>query len=495
MPAAPTVPPRNALVGRPGLVLVVAAVLGCVAGLAAGVASGPLWLDEALSVEIARLPLAQLPDALRQDGSPPLYYLLLKGWMAVFGDGTVAVRLLSVVLVPVALVLVHRLGEHVAGRAGGRAGLVVLAALPWTMRYGSETRMYALVVVLVLAGALALRAVHVTGSRRAVAALALCSAALLLTHYWSLFLLTAVGLVHLPALVRRRRAAVQVVLALALGALLFTPWVPSLLFQAAHTGAPWADPVTPLELLRTPRYWGGGRVGTRTVFAVIAVPLAVVAVQRAGLARWGGAVVLLTLVLAWTTVALGGGAYTGRYTAVVVPVVALLVGLGALALGGRWPPLIALTAVTAVGVVTGVPAAGHPRSATASVVAALRQAAEPGDMVVYCPDQLGPAVARELGSGYDQLVYPTLASPERIDWVDYEARQDAVEPADVARRIDARGAGRQLFLLAASGHRTFEGDCEALLAVLQERRGRGEQLQLRADPGRTMPVLFRFPPD
>ena len=453
--------------------------------------SGPLWLDEALSVEIAALPLAELHSALRQDGAPPLYYLLLKAWTALVGGSTVAVRLLSVSLVGVALLLVHRLGGHVAGRAGARAGVVVLATLPWTLRYGSETRMYALVVVLVLAGALALRAVHTTGSRRSVAALALAAAALLLTHYWSLFLLTSVGLVHLPALARRRPAAVRVVTALAVAGLLFTPWVPTLLFQAARTGAPWADPVTPLDLLRVPAFWGGGGAGSRTVLAVLVVPLAVVAVVRLRTARPVGAVVVLTLGLAFATVALGGGAWTGRYTAVVVPLAALLVGMGALALGGYWRPLLALTTLTAVGLVTGLPAAGQPRSTTPQVVAALRTAGPPGGLVAYCPDQLGPPVARELGAGYDQVVYPTLEPPQRIDWVDYAARQRAADPAAVAAQIDARADGRRVFVLADFQHRTFEGHCEGLLAALERRRGPAERLH--AGPRSTSPVLYRFP--
>ena len=54
-----------------------------------------LWLDEALSVNIAKVPLGQLPNALRHDGSPPLYYLLLHWWIAVVGAGDVAVRALS----------------------------------------------------------------------------------------------------------------------------------------------------------------------------------------------------------------------------------------------------------------------------------------------------------------------------------------------------------------------------------------------------------------
>ena len=44
------------------------------------VASSALWLDEALSVNIARLPLGDLQEALKRDGAPPLYYVLLHFW-------------------------------------------------------------------------------------------------------------------------------------------------------------------------------------------------------------------------------------------------------------------------------------------------------------------------------------------------------------------------------------------------------------------------------
>ncbi len=57
-------------------------------------------------------------------------------------------RLPTVLMVPVALLLTYRLGASLGGRAAGRAAVIVLTALPWTMRYGSETRMYLLVLVL-----------------------------------------------------------------------------------------------------------------------------------------------------------------------------------------------------------------------------------------------------------------------------------------------------------------------------------------------------------
>src|ERR687893_1209151 len=53
------------------------------------------WIDEGLSVGIADRPLGEIPDALRRDGSPPLYYVVLHVWMQVAGTSEEAARALS----------------------------------------------------------------------------------------------------------------------------------------------------------------------------------------------------------------------------------------------------------------------------------------------------------------------------------------------------------------------------------------------------------------
>ena len=59
-----------------------------------GLQSG-YWIDEGIAVGIASHDFSDIPSALSMDGSPPLYYLLLHGWMAVAGDGEAAARSLS----------------------------------------------------------------------------------------------------------------------------------------------------------------------------------------------------------------------------------------------------------------------------------------------------------------------------------------------------------------------------------------------------------------
>jgi len=56
-----------------------------------------LWLDECGAVLMAASPQGLLHE-LARDNNPPLYFLLLKGWIGVFGLGEVAVRSMSAVI-------------------------------------------------------------------------------------------------------------------------------------------------------------------------------------------------------------------------------------------------------------------------------------------------------------------------------------------------------------------------------------------------------------
>lgn len=74
----------------------------------------------------------------------PLYLVLLKGWMALVGDGEGAIRILSALLGSVGLVLFYRAGLRLVGRAAALAGLALLAVSPYFLWYSQEARNYAL---------------------------------------------------------------------------------------------------------------------------------------------------------------------------------------------------------------------------------------------------------------------------------------------------------------------------------------------------------------
>src|SRR4051794_1732263 len=55
-----------------------------------------LWYDEASSWQTATFPFHEMMASVRLNVHMPLYYLLLKVWMAVFGESAAALRGFSV---------------------------------------------------------------------------------------------------------------------------------------------------------------------------------------------------------------------------------------------------------------------------------------------------------------------------------------------------------------------------------------------------------------
>ena len=121
-----------------------------------------MWLDEALTVNVARLPLGDLRAALEHDGAPPLYYVLLHVWTGVFGAGNARrdrCRRCSASAVGWAVVRGRRLV------APDRVVVVVVTATnPYLIRYATEARMYMLEVLLVVCGIVVVRG-HSSGRR------------------------------------------------------------------------------------------------------------------------------------------------------------------------------------------------------------------------------------------------------------------------------------------------------------------------------------------
>src|SRR4029077_3331477 len=122
----PTVPPmlsgdlgdldrQLALRGQVRVIVAVGIAMVVVFGIVLRfMTTSSLWLDEALTVDISRLPLHQIVPALKRDGAPPAYYVLLHFWIRFFGDSDVATRslsgVLSVITLPVAWLAARRLG-------------------------------------------------------------------------------------------------------------------------------------------------------------------------------------------------------------------------------------------------------------------------------------------------------------------------------------------------------------------------------------------------
>jgi mannosyltransferase len=518
---APRSPEPIARGTRRSRLIGVAVAVAVVAGVALRFwTTSELWLDEALTVNIARLPLRDIPETLRHDGAPPLYYFLLHGWMRLFGEGDLAVRSLSAVFGIASLPVVWLATRRLTDRTVAWTAVVLMATSPFGIRFGTEGRMYTLLTLLALLGYLALVSALDAPTRPRLAALAVATGLLLLTHYWALYLVGATG-VLLFVLARRgphalaarsashAPAARRALGAMAIGSLLFVPWAPSFVSQLQHTGTPWADPATFKAMVNAVSEFAGGGTDAGRGLALIIFALAGLAVFGRAVDRFhieldlrtrprgrGLAITITATLLIGIVAGLATqSAYAARYTAVVFGLFIILIALGTTAFADRRMRYGVIAVAAVLGLWGGTENVTDQRTQAAPVAAAIATLGRAGDVVAYCPDQLGPAVDRLLRPGFVQLTYPRGRGPQRVDWVDYEERLKHADPVAFADRLDAlAGPHHDVFLAWSGGYRTHQEVCEKIVGRLAALRETTRPVQARPRKFFEYIELNRFQP-
>jgi mannosyltransferase len=420
------------------------------------------WIDEGLSVGIADRPLSDIPGVLRQDGSPPLYYLLLHFWLSVAGRSEESVHGLSVVFALLCVPVAFWAGGLLFGRRAAWIAAVLAALNPFLTQYAQEGRMYALVALLGLVSltcwlqAFTADAPDSRGVRRAPAiGFAVAFAAMLYTHNWALFFGAATGiawlvLVWLARGEERKRLLRTGLLAYGGALLLYAPWIPNTLYQAAHTGAPWAKAPSLAALASVPARLLGEEAEI-AIFLAGGMGVAALLGRREAdrLTTTGRAVLallivsVLTIVLAWLGSQLSP-AWANRYLAVGVGPFLLLSAAG-LAAAGR----LGLVGLMLVAVLWAIDGAPSTKSNVRDVAEAIAPSLRPGDLVVSTQPEQVSVLRYYLPRG---LRYASLTGPVPdvgvTDWRDGVDRLRATSPAkDLRPLLDALPPGRRLVLV------------------------------------------------
>lgn len=130
-----------------------------------GLGRRQLWRDEHATWWAAALSWSELKQLVSSvDAVLAPYYVLMHGWIRLFGASASALRLPSTLALALCALLVVRLGQRLFGaRVGLTAGLL-FAATPSVSAYAHEARPYALALLASVASALALlRAIDAPG--------------------------------------------------------------------------------------------------------------------------------------------------------------------------------------------------------------------------------------------------------------------------------------------------------------------------------------------
>jgi len=151
----------------------------------------PLWADEAVSVEAARLPLRALGHyLLHVELNMGLYHLLLHGWLHLGGSEAFA-RVPSVVFALATLPVVFSLARRLFDSRTAAVGVVLLSVNVAYVGHAREARSYSLALLLVTASTFWLvRAVH-EGRRGDWALFAVSTALAVYAHLFAALVLPA----------------------------------------------------------------------------------------------------------------------------------------------------------------------------------------------------------------------------------------------------------------------------------------------------------------
>jgi uncharacterized membrane protein len=456
-------------------------------------ASSLLWLDEAQSVNIAKAPLREIPTLLKQDGAPPLYYFLLHFWMSLFGTSDAAVRSLSGVISIVTVVLAFFVIRRVWGSEIGLISAVFIASSPFAIYYATETRMYSLVMLLVVLGIGALSKLFERQSLANWSAVTLVAALLAYTQYWSFYLLIVLAIWMAFVSLRAQSAADRksgrlTLLGFAGAGILFLPWLPTFLYQRKHTGTPWGDPPNFLTAAVAVFHFHSNQAlqvplsdvrqrGMELIFILLFF-LALVGTSNTAYrfrlnwrteprGRFLAWVVFGTLVLGVVVSHFTNNAYTPRYGAVVYVPLLVFLGVG-IAYFRQAFVRVGLVVVIAVGFFIGAYQEIHTqRTQAQQVVSALTAHAVPGDVAIFCPDELGPTVLRVLPSGTVHSVgYPRFVPPDIVDWVDYNSVLFHTNPSGFVAKAEALAGLNRVWLVWSPGYGASGPACTQVAQVL-----------------------------
>lgn len=412
------------------------------------------WRDEAVTVELLRLPFGDLLRTIPEsEGTPPLYYVLAWIWSRAFGDSEAGLRSFSALVGTLTVLVVYLAGRELISRRAGIVAAYLAASSPLLVWHDQDARAYSLLVLLSALSFLFFLRLRRAPSALVTAGFTAASALALLTHYFALFIVLPEIVWLLVSRGTRRAAIVPAAVTAGIGLAL----VPLALAQSGNVS--WVAEVP--RLRRVIEVAQGFLVGPQppwevsvTVLAgvvfLVAMGLLVLrgsefeqrAVQPAAIV--GGAAVLVPMVLA-----LGGLDYVLARNLIVAWVPLALVvagGLAARRAGAVGPAVALVTVVLGVGVVGST--ATTPKFGAEDWRGAARALGPPplgGRAIVLWPDAgvdpflLYRPQARRLpdeGASVSEVVFVTLGSG-RLD----SASQDSLSPPSPPFTLEAHEHG------------------------------------------------------
>jgi uncharacterized membrane protein len=185
--------------------------------------SFPIDLDEPFAIFQAQKDLNELVPELLLGNNPPFYFVLLHGWIKLFGLSAFALRSLSLLFGVLTIIPLFQLSKRVLSKEVGIVVVLLYIFSSFNHYHAMEVRMYSLMVLLVVLAINDLQRIIFENENRWLL-LAFWNAALLYTHYLSaLIIIIELGLIVFFIKSAGRKGIFRLIFAFALSFLLFLP--------------------------------------------------------------------------------------------------------------------------------------------------------------------------------------------------------------------------------------------------------------------------------
>lgn len=193
-----------------------------------------VWTDEAFTIELLKSDMSGIVQGTASDVHPPLYYLIAKCFTYVLGDSLLALKLVSIV----PMLLCMTWGAVIVWRRFGfQAALLFdffLGAIPCTMEYAVQIRMYSWAVFFITFMGLWAYEAYAEERWLYFAGVAAASAAAAYTHYFAFVsAIWIYGFLFLSLLFTpgKRRGLAKWLAAVVVSLISYLPWMPYMKIQ------------------------------------------------------------------------------------------------------------------------------------------------------------------------------------------------------------------------------------------------------------------------
>jgi len=223
-----------------------------------------LWVDEAASAGFA----LGGPSAWLADHNMSLYYMLLGGWLRVFGSSELALRLPSVLCFAASVPLFYCVARASFGVSTACAACAFQVGNAFMLQFAQEARGYMLVVVLVLAAQLALLRLLERPQLRFSVLYGVCLGLASYAHLFAFWTLLAHAFVLAPRCVRAGSERRALLAAFGGAAAISVPLFVQL-SSATIAQVSWISPPDGLAVLALPVIWTGGGVLLALIYCAL----------------------------------------------------------------------------------------------------------------------------------------------------------------------------------------------------------------------------------